>query len=177
MNREIAKKRAEELVKKMTLEEMASQLRYDAPGIPRLPRIGIVDIGPSSSGLISLLKESLPLDKKHLAQYYRIRMTEDYCVNPFDTQLGCRFPTAEEVAFLNNFLLLLVTDPNKETPEEGMVGLVQEIINDMYHKCSDKGSAKRYDVGVDANNYYPVSLRYIRSYFADSVRLHETGIL
>ncbi len=31
--------------------------------------------------------------------------------------------------------------------------------------------------GVDANNYYPVSLRYIRSYFADSVRLHETGIL
>lgn len=36
MNREIAKKRAEELVKKMTLEEMASQLRYDAPGIPRL---------------------------------------------------------------------------------------------------------------------------------------------
>lgn len=120
-----------------------------APGIPRLPRIGIVDIGPSSSGLISLLKESLPLDKKHLAQYYRIRMTEEYCVNPFDTQLGCRFPTAEEVAFLNNFLLLLVTDPNKETPEEGMVGLVQEIINDMYHKCSDKGSAKRYDVGVD----------------------------
>ncbi|NTV78892.1 MAG: glycoside hydrolase family 3 protein, partial [Clostridiales bacterium] len=36
MNREIAKKRAEELVKKMTLEEMASQLRYDAPGIPRV---------------------------------------------------------------------------------------------------------------------------------------------
>lgn len=120
-----------------------------APGIPRLPRIGIVDIGPSSSGLVSLLKEALPLEKRHLVQYYRMRMTEEFCVNPFDTQLGCRFPTAEEVAFLNNFLLLLVTDPNNEKPEEGMTGLVQAIINDMYQKTADKGMPKRYDRGVD----------------------------
>lgn len=120
-----------------------------APGIDRLPRIGIVDIGPSSSGLISLLKEALPHDKRHLVQYYRMRMTEEYCINPFDTQLGCRFPTAEEKAFLNNFLLLLVTDPNKERPEDAMTGLVQDIIEDMYMKCSEKGSPKRYDKGVD----------------------------
>ena len=36
MNREIAKKRAKELVAQMTLEEKACQLRYDAPAIPRL---------------------------------------------------------------------------------------------------------------------------------------------
>ena len=120
-----------------------------APGIQRLPKIGIIDIGPSSSGLISLLKEALPLEKKHLVQYYRMRMTEEFCVNPFDTQLGCRFPTAEEVAFLNNFLLLLVTDPNSDKPEEGMTGLVQAIIMDMYQKTSDKGMPKRYDPGVD----------------------------
>ena len=35
-NREKARKRAEELVGRMTLEEKASQLRYDAPAIPRL---------------------------------------------------------------------------------------------------------------------------------------------
>jgi intracellular multiplication protein IcmB len=120
-----------------------------APGIERLPRIGIVDIGPSSSGLISLLKESLPVEQRHLVQYYRIRMTEEYCINPFDTQLGCRFPTAEEKAFLNNFLLLLATDPNKEKPEDAMSGLVQAIIDDMYMKASEKGSPKRYDSGVD----------------------------
>lgn len=118
-------------------------------GIERLPRIGIVDIGPSSSGLVSLIKEALPDNKKHLAQYHRIRMTEEYCINPFDTQLGCRFPTAEEKAFLNNYVLLLVTDPNKENPEDGMTGLVQAIIEDMYEKASDKGQAKRYDKGVD----------------------------
>lgn len=120
-----------------------------APGIERFPRIGIVDIGPSSAGLISLIKESLPSSKSNLAQYHRIRMTEEYCINPFDTQLGCRFPTAEEVAFLNNFLLLLVTDPTQEKPEAAMSGLVQAIINDMYMQCSEKGKAKRYDKGVD----------------------------
>lgn len=34
--REVAKKRAEELVSQMTVEERASQLRYDSPAIPRL---------------------------------------------------------------------------------------------------------------------------------------------
>lgn len=37
MNRtELYKKQAEELVSKMTVAEQASQLRYDAPAIPRL---------------------------------------------------------------------------------------------------------------------------------------------
>ena len=36
MNREQAVKRAEELVAKMTVEEAASQLRYDSPAIERL---------------------------------------------------------------------------------------------------------------------------------------------
>ena len=36
MNRELAKKKAEELVSKMTVEECASQLRFDAPAIERL---------------------------------------------------------------------------------------------------------------------------------------------
>ena len=36
MNREEARKRATELVEKMTVEEIASQLRFDAPAIDRL---------------------------------------------------------------------------------------------------------------------------------------------
>lgn len=119
-----------------------------APGIDRLPRIGIVDIGPSSSGLISLLKEALPVEKRYLVQYHRLRMTEEYCINPFDTQLGCRFPTAEERAFLNNFLLLLVTDASVEFAQEGMTGLVQAIVEDMYQKVSERGQPKRYDKGI-----------------------------
>ncbi|MBR4458081.1 MAG: glycoside hydrolase family 3 protein, partial [Clostridia bacterium] len=36
MNRADARKLAEQLVSRMTMEEKASQLRYDAPAIPRL---------------------------------------------------------------------------------------------------------------------------------------------
>ncbi len=41
-------------------------------GLIRLPRIAIIDIGPSSSGLISLLKEALPASKRHLVAYHRL---------------------------------------------------------------------------------------------------------
>src|SRR5205814_5539658 len=44
-----------------------------SPGIQRLPHIAIVDIGPSSSGLISLLKEVLPVVMKQLVAYHRLR--------------------------------------------------------------------------------------------------------
>ena len=36
INREKARKKAEDLVSRMTIEERASQLRYDAPAIERL---------------------------------------------------------------------------------------------------------------------------------------------
>lgn len=120
-----------------------------APGIERLPRIGIVDIGPSSSGLVSLLKEALPQDKKHYAQYYRLRMTEEFAVNPFDTFLGCRYPTAEQKSFLMNFITLLVTDASKEKPVMGMAELVPDIINLMYDSLSERGKPRKYDAGVD----------------------------
>ncbi len=134
---------------KSVLMNMSNLALCLSPGITNLPRIGIVDIGPSSSGLISLLKEALPLDKKHLVEYYRLRMTEEFCVNPFDTQLGCRFPTAEEKAFLANFLTLLATDPNDNSPDKGMIGLVNAVIDAMYLHYSDKGQAKTYDSGLN----------------------------
>lgn len=120
-----------------------------APGITRLPRIGIIDIGPSSSGLISLLKEALPLSQKHLVHYARIRMTDEYSINAFDTQLGCRYPSAEEKGFLENYVSLLVTDPGVELPEKGIAGLISAVIDDMYYKTSDNGQPKRYDRGVE----------------------------
>ena len=36
MDRQKARQKAVELVEQMTVEEMASQMRYDAPAIPRL---------------------------------------------------------------------------------------------------------------------------------------------
>lgn len=118
-------------------------------GIKRLPRIAIVDIGPSSSGLISLLQEALPNGQKHLAAYYRIRMTREYSINPFDTQLGCRFPGAAEVQFLRNFLTLITTDVSRQEPFLAMSGLVTAVLDEMYRKTQDRELPHLYAPGQE----------------------------
>ncbi len=74
MNREEAKKRATELVEKMTVEEIASQLRFDAPAIDRLgipaynwwneglhgvARAGVATMFPQAIGLGATFDEEL----------------------------------------------------------------------------------------------------------------------
>ncbi len=118
-------------------------------GIQRLPRIAIIDIGPSSSGLISLLKEALPSNIKHQVAYHRLRMTPDYAVNPFDTQLGCRYPTAQERGFLVNFLTLLATPLGAERPYDGVSDMTGLIVDEMYKYLSDEGKAHLYTSGLE----------------------------
>lgn len=113
-------------------------------GMQRLPRIAIIDIGPSSSGLISLLKEALPKQKQHLVAYHRLRMREEYSINPFDTQLGSRYPTPIERSFLVNFLSLLVTPLGSERTYDGMTDMVGMIIDELYKSFSDQHSPNRY---------------------------------
>lgn len=118
-------------------------------GLERLPRIAIIDIGPSSSGLISLLKEALPASQRHLVAYHRLRMTPEYSINPFDTQLGCRYPTALERAFLVNFLTLLTTPLGAEKPYDGMPDLAGMVVDELYKSMSDQGNPTPYAQGVE----------------------------
>jgi intracellular multiplication protein IcmB len=118
-------------------------------GIQRLPRIAIVDIGPSSSGLISLLKEGLPPADQHLVAYHRLRMTPDYSINPFDTQLGCRYPTAQERGFLVNFITLLSTPIGAERPYDGISDMAGLIVDELYKYLADDGKPHPYTKGLE----------------------------
>jgi intracellular multiplication protein IcmB len=118
-------------------------------GITRLPRIAIIDIGPSSSGLISLLKEALPPDKRHYVAYHRLRMTGDYAINPFDTQLGCRFPSPQERGFLVNFITLLATPLGAERPYDGVSDMAGLVVDEMYKYLADEGKAHPYTHGLE----------------------------
>ncbi len=120
-----------------------------AAGIRRLPRISIIDIGPSSSGLISLIKEALPRDQKHYAVYHRLRMTPDYSINPFDTQLGCRYPTPQERGFLVNFLTLLATSLGANKPYDGISDMAGLVVDELYKNFSDGESPRTYTVGLE----------------------------
>ena len=74
MNRDTATAKAKELVSRMTLEEKASQLRYDAPAVPRLgipaynwwnevlhgvARAGTATVFPQAIGLAAMFDEDL----------------------------------------------------------------------------------------------------------------------
>jgi intracellular multiplication protein IcmB len=118
-------------------------------GLSRLPRIAIIDIGPSSSGLISLLKEALPAESRHLVAYHRLRMTPEYSINPFDTQLGCRYPTAAERSFLVNFLTLLTTPLGAEKPYDGMPDLTGMVVDELYKSLADEYNPTPYSLGLE----------------------------
>lgn len=119
-----------------------------SPGIVRLPRISIIDIGPSSSGLITLLKDALPLNQKHLVAHHRLRMRSDYAINPFDTQLGCRYPAPPERSFLVNFITLLVTPVGSEKAYDGVSDMAGLVIDELYKAFADDGKPNVYSAGM-----------------------------
>lgn len=110
-----------------------------------LPYISIIDIGPSSRGLISLIRGALPKEKAHMAMYERLKNTEDYAINPFDTRLGLRYPLGNQLAYLNNLVCYLCTPkaPGASFPE-GTDGMVSSLIKLAYEKLADRKTQKIY---------------------------------
>ena len=107
-------------------------------GLTRLPYIGIIDIGVSSSGFISLIEDALPLHMKHLALYVRVQNTEQYCVNQFDTQLGSRKPLAREREYMKNYLVALVTPPERGKAHTYMPEFCGRVIDEAFRNRSDQ---------------------------------------
>lgn len=115
------------------------------PGATEIPYIGIIDIGPSSSGLIQLLKDAAPENMKHLFVYERLKNTIDYAINVFDTQLGARAPTPAERQFLVNFLVNILTPAGKQ-PFDSSDNLASAVVSEIYKYYSDtrSGNPKEY---------------------------------
>lgn len=121
------------------------------PGLTRLPFVGIIDIGISSSGFIDLIRDSLPDELKHQAVYKRLQNHEQDCINPMDTPLTKREPLLRGREFLKNFFTALVTPPEREgKPFEGMSAFVGRVIDLAYINKSDrieKAQPNRYKPG------------------------------
>lgn len=109
-------------------------------GLNKLPFIAIVDIGPSSSGLISLIKEALPEERSHEASYYRLQMSHQYAINPFDTQVGCRYPLPDERSYLVELLTLLCTPPGYDRPYDGIQQLAGLVVDEMFRWRDDQSA-------------------------------------
>ena len=107
-------------------------------GQARLPLAAVIDIGPSSSGLVSLIREALPPDRRHEAGWFPLRMTPEHAINPCDTQLGCRAPLPAERAFLTNLLGLMVTPAGSAGVPDGMRELLGPALSGAYAMRSDE---------------------------------------
>lgn len=108
-----------------------------------LPKIAVVDVGSSSSGLISLVKESLPPELRHLALFKRLSMSVNDSVNVFDTPLGSRLPTPLDRSFLINFMSIICSTGTSRVSGQ-MTGLIGAAIDEVYERFSDKRNPKAY---------------------------------
>ncbi|HAU29963.1 MAG TPA: type IV secretion protein IcmB [Rhodospirillaceae bacterium] len=107
------------------------------PGLSQLPYVAIIDIGPSSAGLVSLLKDAMPPERRHEVAHYRLRMTPEYAINPFDTQLGSRYPLPDERSYLVELLTLLCTPPGQPVPYDGIPQLCGLVVDEMFRWRDD----------------------------------------
>lgn len=110
------------------------------PGLSELPYVAIIDIGPSSAGMISLIKEALPEHLQHQAAAHRMQMTQQYAINPFDTQLGCRIPMQDERSYLVELITLLCTPPGIERSYDGIQQLAGLVVDEMFRWRDDKAA-------------------------------------
>jgi intracellular multiplication protein IcmB len=122
-------------------------------GVDKLPQIAIIDIGPSSSGLSSMLKTSLPKDMQHYVNHYRVRNTVEFAFNPFDPHLGMDGPLPEDRSFLVDLLTMLATPAETGKAYEGTAELAGLIIDEMYAVLAndDRGNPRQYYPTVDAD--------------------------
>jgi intracellular multiplication protein IcmB len=108
-----------------------------SPGIQKLPYVSVIDIGPSSAGMISLIKEALPEERQHECEHYRLQMNQKFAVNPFDTQLGCRYPLIDERSYLVELMTLLCTPPGAQSPYDGIQQLAGLVVDEMFRWRDD----------------------------------------
>lgn len=109
-------------------------------GASALPYIAVIDIGPSSAGLISLIKDALPPNRRHEAVSFRLQMSAQYSINPFDTKLGMRVPQVTERSFLIELMTLLCTPPGQAEPYDGIAQLCGMVVDEMYRWRNDSGA-------------------------------------
>lgn len=110
---------------------------------PLLPKLAMIDIGPSSSGMISLIQEALPAHRRHEAVFRKLKMNRDNAINVFDTQLGMRMPTANERQFLINFLSL-ICGSGIDAPSNAMRGLITACVDRVYFDFADSQTPRRF---------------------------------
>ncbi|XAI97066.1 hypothetical protein [Dolichospermum phage Dfl-JY45] len=118
-----------------------------SPGQEQLPYIRILDIGTSSSGHISLIREGLPQELRHLVVYRRLQNLVSDAINVCDTPIGMRYPLASQRSFISSFCCLLASSLEGHISPD-VPSVINRAIDEAY-RVKDSEEPNRYDRGVD----------------------------
>ncbi|WP_102326052.1 type IV secretion protein DotO [Komagataeibacter saccharivorans] len=109
---------------------------------PRIPMIGKLDVGDSTSGFVDMAINGLRPEDRHLALHVPFQLIVDHAYNIFDTEACCRKPLSYHRTFLENFLSLVCT-PLDGKAFESMNQLISAVITGVYELYSDEGPSVR----------------------------------
>ena len=142
-----------------------------------LPYISIIDIGPSSQGLITLLKHLLPKEQADSVCYYRMSKNNIESINPFDTILGATKPTAQHKSFLINFISLLFLDKISDALPSGMSSMISMVIDLTYEDLSPANNPKLFnkEFNIDISRYFNTINKYPETWWEATDLLFESG--
>ena len=139
-----------------------------AGGQAELPLMGILDIGPSAAGLVSLLRAALPPERRDEAIHLRLTGDRRHAINPFDTPVGCRRPPAHQEAFLRNLAAATIRPAGEDALPGGLDTLVPEIVAEAYRMRDDGPPDSQ------PNLYAPGQLAEVDDVLAEQVFLMGT---
>lgn len=106
-------------------------------GLKRLPYMGVIDFGISSSGFIDLIRDALPKGDRHLANYIRLQNNETNVMNQLDTTPGNRYPLQREREYMRNFFVTMATPAGQTKSHRYMSNFVDAVLAKVFFSGSD----------------------------------------
>ncbi|MCW2456973.1 UNVERIFIED_ORG: hypothetical protein M2414_004734 [Rahnella aquatilis] len=85
-------------------------------GQSSIPFLSYVDKGFSAQGLIRLIREGLSPGRQHEVVGLVLENSRKHCKNPFDVQLGMKYPLTPEREYMLDICETLCVDPETGTP-------------------------------------------------------------
>lgn len=85
-------------------------------GQSNLPFLSYVDKGFSAQGLVRLIRDALPKSRQNEVVGMVLENSRQHCKNPFDVQLGMKYPLTPEKEYLLSICETLCVNPETGTP-------------------------------------------------------------
>jgi intracellular multiplication protein IcmB len=126
---------------------LANSLHLDAitNGNDDLPFMAFIDKGFTAQGFYDLIHDSLSADQKDKIISIILRNDAKHCRNPFDIQLGLKYPISTERQYLLGLLTSLCIDPEKGiAPDAASCRQILSRAVDYAYKYNSDTEPKRY---------------------------------